>query len=154
MSSTDPVPYTFDDVGITPVYLKATLEDLARDQMATDERVGSLSRQVMITGAGAVLGLGAVFLSLRMIGKLVKGISGIGEALYTTQVYVGMIPPPDGVPGPVEAPAAETVPSQEKQADTVSVGEGYDPGPQTVPDHVRAMIEAEPVANLLDGEEL
>ena len=159
MDSTDKptVSLTFDDVGLTPTYLKTTIEDLANDQIQMEQAIAANRTMAFIALSAGLMGVALGVLSVKMAKLVVNNMGQLGEALYATQQHVGMVPVP---PAPI---VVEESPSEEKlrvnrdhgqqiQQEAVVIGDGYDPGPQDVPEDVRAAVESEPVSDWLDED--
>ena len=122
---------TFNDLGLTPQYVKTALEDLANDQMVTEDAVARLNKQMVLTGVVAVGGLGVAMLALKVTKKMMDAIGQLGGAVMTTQQAVGLIPSE-----PVQEPVGEKVVPlrKEPEGQVATIGEGFDPGPQPGPD--------------------
>lgn len=158
MDSTDKptVSYTFEDVGITPTYLKTALEDLANDQIRMEDDIAGTRRTVMVVGGTTMFTLFGLLLLIRMQQKLAGALQQVAGSLLATQEHVGMFRPVNSAevaPDPIPQP-----PIQDKKVDrdwteantVVDIGSGYDPGPQDIPAHVREAVESEPVNDMLD----
>ena len=152
MDSTDNAPtvsYSFDDLGLTPAYVKRSLEDLGTDQLSMEAAIAANRRMALVAVGCGVLGMGFGLLAVKMSKLVLGNMEQIGHSLLATQSHVGM------VQGMVQHPPAAVVvePSDGPVPDGgVSIGEGYDPGPQSVPEEVRKAVESEPVFNVLDEE--
>jgi hypothetical protein len=143
------VNYSMEDLGLSPAYVKRTLEDLAQDQMRTEADVAKVSRMVMLAGGVGLVAVGIGVLNMKINKALMGNLQQIGGAVLTTQEYVGMHqantpynPAVDARPMPVS-----TEPVREDPSEGL-----YDPGPQEPPDHVKQALLDEPVAGLLDEE--
>lgn len=122
---------TFNDLGLTPQYVKTALEDLATDQLTVEDAVARLNRNVLLVGVVAVTGLGAGFLALRVSKKMMDVVGQLGGAVMTTQQAVGLIPTQDAPAGPT-VPEGKVVPLRKDEG--AVIGDGFDPGPQPGPD--------------------
>ena len=130
----------FRDRGLYPDYVRVSLDDLAKDQIAIEDRLGSIEIQVKIAFGAGMLGVGLGMLLLKINKAVLNNLAQIGQGLYTTQQYVGMVG---------DTSSAQTKPdpkSKAKESDAVDVGaSGYDPGPQSVPEDVAEQIVSEPL---------
>ena len=130
----------FRDRGLYPDYVRVSLDDLAKDQITIEDRLGSIEIQVKIAFGAGMLGVGLGMLLLKINKAVLNNLAQIGQGLYTTQQYVGMVG---------DTSSAQTKPdpkSKAKESDAVDVGaSGYDPGPQSVPEDVAEQIVSEPL---------
>ena len=134
-----PTPKTWEEAGLTPAYVKVSLEDLANDQIDMENSLSSLQFQVKVVAGAAVMGLALSALLVKMSRMIVAQVQQVAVSLYQTQQHVGL----------VDAPAQESKPDKTEpvEDDEPAVdGSGlYDPGPQEVPADVAEAIVSEPL---------
>ena len=135
----------FRDRGLYPDYVRVSLDDLAKDQITIEDRLGSIEIQVKIAFGAGMLGVGLGMLLLKINKAVLNNLAQIGQGLYTTQQYVGMVGGTE--PGQTPQQQTEQKPKPKvEESDAVDVGaSGYDPGPQPVPEDVAEQIVSEPL---------
>lgn len=147
--------YDWQAVGLTPQYVKTTLEDLARDQVETEGDLDNLTRKVnrldtrtLVLGVGVLGCFGIGFFTVKLVKKMADNMQQLGMAVMATQEAIGMTAK---VAEPRRSPVTPTVRKEEPKDETVaSGGDTYDPGPQEVSEDVKRAVLADPVPDPYD----
>ena len=135
-----PAPKTWEEAGLTPAYVKVSLEDLANDQIDMENSLSSLQFQIKVVAGTAVMGLALSALLVKMTRMIVAQVQQVAVSLYQTQQHVGLVDAPVQESKPVK-----TEPVEDDDDDAVSSASLYDPGPQEVPADVAEAIVSEPL---------
>ena len=134
-----PSPKTWEEAGLTPAYVKVSLEDLANDQIDMENSLSSLQFQVKVVAGAAVMGLALSALLVKMTRMIVAQVQQVAVSLYQTQQHVGL------VDAPTRDVKSENMTAPVEDEPVVGGSDLYDPGPQEVPADVAEAIVSEPL---------
>lgn len=126
---------------------------LAEDQIETERKVATLERNQKVMAAALLGTAGAVIIGYKALTNLMKAMNGIAQYLgqqsgqqVPQEVPDSKLPPKDTGPRETGTDARQwTEPTGPPVMENKRQGEGFDPGPQDIPEEVKRALEQDDI---------
>ena len=141
--------------------LYSNMEMLASDQLRTESAVQKLERNQKLLAGGVVVSLASVVVIYQVVGKMMRGLNQMGQMVLAMSGDKGMPPQAEAKqPPPRQNGTAKVVvePRQgwappEPDLENKGGPDGWDPGPQELPEEMRRAIMDDDLTSRVMGDD-